>query len=35
VDDYWNHNAAYHPWLIDTAATSWMWVVVKAFWRSG
>jgi 2-polyprenyl-3-methyl-5-hydroxy-6-metoxy-1,4-benzoquinol methylase len=20
VDDYWNHNAAYHPWLIDVAA---------------
>jgi 2-polyprenyl-3-methyl-5-hydroxy-6-metoxy-1,4-benzoquinol methylase len=20
VDDYWNHNAAYHPWLIEIAA---------------
>jgi 2-polyprenyl-3-methyl-5-hydroxy-6-metoxy-1,4-benzoquinol methylase len=20
VDDYWNHNSAYHPWLIDIAA---------------
>jgi 2-polyprenyl-3-methyl-5-hydroxy-6-metoxy-1,4-benzoquinol methylase len=20
VDDYWNHNTAYHPWLIDIAA---------------
>ncbi|HZC53481.1 MAG TPA: class I SAM-dependent methyltransferase [Mycobacterium sp.] len=19
MDDYWNHNAAYHPWLIDLA----------------
>jgi 2-polyprenyl-3-methyl-5-hydroxy-6-metoxy-1,4-benzoquinol methylase len=19
VDDYWNHNSAYHPWLIDIA----------------
>ena len=20
MDEYWNHNAAYHPWLIDIAA---------------
>ena len=39
-DEYWNHNTAYHPWLVDiatrpTTATCSMSVAATACSRNG